>query len=187
MVTNSTPVFVLLSGGIDSTACVAFFASQGFSVSAVFVDYGQAARLKEMSAASAVASHFGIPLSKISCTGVRKKADGMIPGRNAFLISVASMEFDSSCGMLSLGVHSGTDYWDCSPEFANLMQTMLDGYSDGRIRLNFPFMTWTKRDVWDFALTRNAPLNLTYSCELGLDQPCGRCQTCGDLQKLRAS
>lgn len=187
MANNSTPIFVLLSGGIDSTACVAFFALQGFPVSALFIDYGQAAAPRETDAASAVASHYRIPLSKIRCTGARKKGQGLIAGRNAFLISLASMELESNCGMLSLGLHSGTDYWDCSPEFANLMQTMLDGYSNGRVRLNFPFLNWTKREVWHFALTKNAPLDLTYSCELGADQPCDSCQTCGDIRKLRAS
>lgn len=38
---------VLLSGGIDSAACVAFYRRLGNDVAAVFVDYGQPVREQE--------------------------------------------------------------------------------------------------------------------------------------------
>ena len=40
---ESSHVLVLLSGGIDSSACVPYYLSQGVIVSGLFVEYGPAA------------------------------------------------------------------------------------------------------------------------------------------------
>lgn len=176
---------LLLSGGIDSTACAAFLLAQNFRLEAVFVDYGQAAGVREELAAAAVAAHFGIPLRHVRCSGVHSKTAGLIRGRNAFLAFAAMMETNTS--LIAMGLHAGTPYWDCSPAFVEHVQSMFDAYCDGRVRLFVPFLSWSKREIWDFCLTRGVPLSLTYSCELGLDQPCPRCSSCRDLEALRAS
>lgn len=38
-----------------------------------------------------------------------------------------------------------------------------------------------KIEVWEYAKSKRVPINLTYSCELGLKQPCGKCPSCKDL------
>lgn len=175
---------VLLSGGIDSSACVAFLLDQAFRVESLFIDYGQAAAPQERAAAAAMASHFGVPLRQVRLSEVRPKAAGIIPGRNAFLVLAAVMESDRP--LIAIGVHSGTAYWDCSPDFVEKMQAVLDGYTDGRVRLLAPFATWTKREIWDFCLSKHVPIQLTYSCESGGERPCGHCLSCRDLEALRA-
>jgi 7-cyano-7-deazaguanine synthase in queuosine biosynthesis len=46
-VTAQRTVSVLLSGGVDSTACVAFFLGESFAVRGLFIEYEQAALAKE--------------------------------------------------------------------------------------------------------------------------------------------
>jgi 7-cyano-7-deazaguanine synthase len=185
---DSSPneALVLLSGGIDSTACVAFLKDRTDSARAIFLDYGQLSRKQEERAACAVASHFGIALTIIRCAGAKPKNAGLISGRNAFLVFLALMETQMRAGIIALGVHSGTRYWDCGPQFVAAVQQLLDGYTDGKIRLSLPFLDWTKREVWDFCKASNVPLELTYSCERGCQQPCGLCDSCRDLDMLYA-
>jgi 7-cyano-7-deazaguanine synthase in queuosine biosynthesis len=56
-------VEVLVSGGIDSAAMLAFYRRQRFDVLALFVDFGQPAAKRESRAARAVCKHYGVRLS----------------------------------------------------------------------------------------------------------------------------
>jgi 7-cyano-7-deazaguanine synthase len=179
-------VFVLLSGGVDSAACVAFYLAQSSAVDAVFVDYGQSAAADEAKASRAVATHFKIPLHSVQLHGVRRKSEGLIYGRNAFLYLLALLEFADVASLITTGIHSGTDYWDCSPGFLSGVQRLFDQYTDGRVQATAPFVLWNKRQVWDLCLDRGVPLDLTYSCERGGVPACGQCLSCRDIQALRA-
>ena len=177
---------MLLSGGIDSAACAAFLKDRTHKQRAIFFDYGQLSQKQEEQAACALAAHFQIPLTIVKCAGAKTKNAGLILGRNACLIFLALMETQMQSGLIALGVHSGTRYWDCGPQFIAAVQQVIDGYTDGRIRLSSPFLDWTKHEVWEFCKSNNVPLELTYSCERGCPQPCGLCDSCRDLEMLYA-
>jgi len=179
-------VLALLSGGIDSTAAVAFYLSRGCNVACLFVDYGQVAAPKELAAAHRVTVHYKVALRHVTCAGVCGKQGGLILGRNAFLLFTALMEFDAQSGVLAMGLHAGAPYFDCSRAFAEAARSILDGYADGRIRIGVPFLEWSKRDIWQFCQDRHVPVHMTYSCELGREQPCGECSSCKDLEALNA-
>jgi len=180
-------VLVLLSGGIDSTACVYYYYTNKFNVSALFVDYGQAAVKPELRAAGRICKHYNIKLKKITLSGGNKWGKGLIIGRNAFLLFTALMNFKYESGLISIGIHSGTTYWDCSKNFAESIQKLFMAYSNNCISIDVPLLEWSKRDIWDYCIKEKIPLNFTYSCELGLKQPCGKCLSCKDLEKLRES
>ena len=182
----SKHVTVLLSGGIDSTACLAYYLAQEFSASALFIDYGQAAGARESTAAKAVCGHYKVPLDKLTVSGVNIREGGYILGRNAFLLHTALLAFNRPSGIIALGVHAGTTYVDCSEQFIQQAQRSFDLYADGRIRIDAPFIGWNKREIWEYSRQVEAPLDLTYSCELGQEQPCGKCISCLDLEALRA-
>ena len=177
---------VLISGGIDSTACADFYLSQGFSVRALFVQYGQLAVQKEGEASQQVCDHYRVPLTVVSCEGLMEKTGGVIRGRNAFLLFTALMEFNAQSGVIAAGIHAGTSYTDCSKRFLASIQVIFDDYTDGRIRVCAPFLDWSKQDIWEYCIDRRVPLDLTYSCELGKNQPCSECLSCRDLESLRA-
>jgi 7-cyano-7-deazaguanine synthase len=179
-------VMVLLSGGIDSTSCVAFYLNQGLSVSALFVDYGQLSSHLENEAAAAVCEHYGITLQKTAISGLRQRSGGYIPGRNAFLLYAALLAFRSDTGIIGIGIHSGTTYQDCSEQFVEEMQSSFNLYTDGRVCIGAPFVRWNKLEVCHYSQTAGVPLHLTYSCELGRKQPCGECLSCKDTEALHA-
>ncbi len=174
---------VLLSGGVDSAACLAFLLEQG-PAEAMFIDYGQAAAAKEVASATAVALHYGVELRTIRCVGATPKQAGLITGRNAFLIFTALLESNRS--LLATGIHAGTRYWDCGPTFVKTIQSVCDGYADGRVRIFAPFVEWTKRQIWDYCISHDVPVDLTYSCEAAGAVPCGSCESCRDREGLRA-
>jgi 7-cyano-7-deazaguanine synthase len=57
---HSRRAVVLLSGGIDSFACAHFLRRNHFTLSAVFVDYGQVAGAQELAATGRICGLLGI-------------------------------------------------------------------------------------------------------------------------------
>ena len=54
----------------------------------------------------------------------------------------------------------------------------------GELRLEAPFVTWSKADIVRAGLALGVPYELTWSCYEGGDEPCGICATC--LDRIRA-
>jgi 7-cyano-7-deazaguanine synthase len=158
-------VLVLLSGGIDSTACVEYYLSLGYIVSALFVDYSQPYVNQEKAAATAIAKYYHIPLGEIKISGF-SISEGYIPARNSILLNLALLCFGQESGIVAIGIHSGTPYADCSPDFANLMQQIYDLYEEGRVRIDAPFLQWTKTEIWEHAKIQKVPLHLNHSTNL---------------------
>lgn len=175
---------VLLSGGIDSSCCVAFYQHAGHEVTGVFVDYGQPAREREEQSAAAIARHYAIPLHVISSVGPAQIAGGEIAGRNAFLVFAAFLHLPLQTGLMALGIHGGSRYYDCSEHFIAHLNALMSGYSDGRVSVAVPFMAWSKKAVFDFCHEARVPFELTWSCEVGPLVPCGRCLSCEDRARL---
>jgi 7-cyano-7-deazaguanine synthase len=178
--------WVLMSGGIDSTACACMLNAGGWEVEGIFVDYGQPALVQEHKAVNAVSSRLSIPVRSVTVGLTHIHSDGEVTGRNAMLVSVAFVEIGRQAGLLAVGLHSGTPYYDCGPGFINSLQQIADGYTGGVLRIHAPFINWTKDEIWGYCHEHSVPLGLTYSCELGLEHPCGRCRSCKDLEALYA-
>ena len=176
--------WLLLSGGIDSAACLAFYLKAGFRVECFHISFGQPASEHEQAAAERVARHFDVPLTILRWSGSADFMAGEIIGRNAFLFLGALIEIGKNKGVLATGIHSGTPYFDCSQTFLSSLQTVFDGYCDGRVQLAAPFLEWSKQQVLEFCEFEGVPIHLTYSCERGADQHCGRCLSCLDRSAL---
>ncbi len=183
---KQSEVVILLSGGIDSMACIPFFKDKNLNITALFCNYGQLSLEQEKSSAKAIAHFYRVNFDIINCEGLPKINGGEIISRNALLLNIALYNLQKKPGLISLGIHSGTGYVDCSEIFINKMQSIFDLYTDGTIRISTPFINWTKKDIWDYCMLKKAPLNLTYSCELGKKQPCGICNSCKDLEVIYA-
>lgn len=184
---NEKYVLVLLSGGIDSLACINYYRNLNFITEGLFIDYGQISNHKEFDAASKVADYYNIKLHKIMINTTLSIKDGFINGRNLLLVSIALTSFPSLRGFISLGIHSGALYSDCSKEFVVKAQNIIDISSTGGILIDCPFLSFTKLEIYNYCLENKLPLELTYSCEIGLIQPCGKCNSCKDLIKLYES
>jgi len=181
---EKTAATVLMSGGIDSAACAAFLAEQGNSVRGVLVDFGQAAAALERQAAHALAAQMQIPLTTYSVSGGLPYSAGELLGRNAFLIFSALFLTRQKNGLLAIGIHAGSPYYDCSPPFFSSMAQLIAEHTDGRVILIAPFLEWSKGDVLQYFLSSGLSIDLTYSCEAGTEPPCGACASCRDRRAL---
>ena len=184
--TSQPLVWLLLSGGIDSAACLAFYLKQEFQVECFHISFGQPASKHEKNAAERVARHFNVPLTILHWSGATDFTVGEIIGRNAFFLLGVLTEIGKNTGILATGIHAGTPYFDCSPAFLSSLQTVFDGYCNGRVRLAAPFLEWSKHQVFTFCESEGVPIHLTYSCEKGTEQPCRECLSCRDRRTLDA-
>jgi len=182
---ETTSCVILLSGGIDSATCVHFFLHQDLNVGALHVNYGQVSADNELLAAQAIAGHYGIPFSVIHTPNLAVGCNDLSIGRNALLLIIA-LAHTERAGIVVIGIHAGSGYPDCSDEFVSDMQRVYDRYAAGTLQITAPFASWTKADIWRYAEKARVPLWLTYSCDLGRQQPCGECQSCKDSEALNA-
>lgn len=179
-----TDAMVLTSGGLDSAACAHFLKDQGSRVRCLFIDYGQAAAIPERKAATAVASSLRVPISIRELVGGSRFPPGELRARNAFLITAALFLGQLSSGLLAIGIHAGTPYYDCSAGFVDLMTRLTTEHTDGAVRLVVPFLNWRKREVFDYFVGAGLQADLTYSCEAGTEPACGKCASCLDRRAL---
>lgn len=180
-----TRIIVLHSGGVDSSACLAYYAAKRREVASLFVNYGQLARIHEQRAVSWYARLLAIRTKTVTVSGGRYGV-GEILGRNALLASLALREASEGPVIIAMGIHSGTRYADCTPRFAELTQEMYDLYSGGRVRFEAPFLLWSKGEVLEYAMKLKIPIHRLRSCERSLPKPCGRCASCHDREALHA-
>lgn len=199
-------MIVLLSGGLDSTVLAAhILTTEPGPVEALSVHYGQR-HAREISAAAAIAAHYGIahdvadlePLrgllagSALTGGGVPvpqghysapSMAATVVPNRNMIMLAVAAgVAAARGHRQVAIAVHAGDHpiYPDCRPEFiaaANLAALLgTAGYGD--VSITAPFVNMAKADIAALGARLSAPMGLSWSCYEGGDVHCGRCGTC---------
>jgi 7-cyano-7-deazaguanine synthase len=203
--TESDPVAVLASGGVDSAILVADQAAGRHVVHPVYVRFGLAwepaeeAHLRRFLAALdgspvrplsvievPVADVYGTHWS-LSGVGVPDETttdDSVyLPGRNLLLLAKTGI-WCAQRGVhrIALGTLQGNPFADSSPQFfsgfAGLSSTAL-AYD---LRVETPFRTFTKAEVLE--LGRRLPLEHTFSCIAPAGgRHCGRCNKCAERRK----
>jgi len=177
---TSQSAIVLSSGGIDSTACLFYYRELDYNVEALFIDYGHPANPVEHQHIGLLCDRYGIPLSRLKLSGAAKGGQWEIRGRNAFFIVAALIARPAFTGILSLGIHSGSPYYDCGQRFTQLMRNLVTDYTGGTVRLDLPLTDMDKAGIVGFSRSHKVPLELTYSCQVGSLPPCGKCPSCKD-------
>ena len=187
------PVVLLLSGGLDSSTCLALATAAGARVLALTIDYNQR-HACELEAATRLARryrverHIVLPLDLRGFGGsaltsdqeVPKEgvAEGVIPAtyvpaRNTIFLSVALGWAEAAgAGDLLIGVNAldYSGYPDCRPEFiesfeatANLA-TRAGVEGTSRFRVRAPLQRLTKADIVRAGVAAGLDHGLTWSC-----------------------
>jgi 7-cyano-7-deazaguanine synthase len=195
---------VILSGGLDSTVCMALAARDGVVDLAVTFDYGQRHKV-EVGHAAAVAAHYGVehlvvPIdlrgwggSALTDTSIEVPADGgagipvtYVPARNLIFLSIAVGVAEArSLDALYIGVNAldYSGYPDCRPEFvesfrATAALALKRGVEGNPVEIRAPLVDMAKAEIVRIGVELEAPLSLTYSCYRGADLACGDCDSC---------
>ncbi len=184
MMSRQRQAYVLASGGVDSTACIAYYLDLGFRVSPVFIDFGHPANIVERLHVRQVASHYELSPREIEVRGVDAYQEGEIRGRNAAFVAIALMAYPGMSGVIALGIHAGSPYYDCTPRFRDQMSALVSEYTNGGVQFDAPFINVEKPGIVEFGKAHSLPFGLTYSCEMGATPPCGKCLSCKDREAL---
>ena len=199
---------VLLSGGLDSTVCMAVARSLGFEVYPISFNYQQRHQ-REVECARQVANFYKVErhlvintnMAEIGGSALTDSSVGVpdgdvarhdipvtyVPARNLIFLGYA-LGYAEVIGAdhIFIGVNAldYSGYPDCRPEFIQLFQDLADystkaGVADGRrIRIEIPLIQLSKKEIVQLGVELEAPLALTTSCYRGGESACGKCDSC---------
>jgi 7-cyano-7-deazaguanine synthase len=196
---------VVLSGGLDSTVCLALAAREG-PVTALTFDYGQRHQV-ELERAAAVAVHYraerlvvrldasawggsALTDARIEIPDAGAGDDAIpvtyVPARNLIFLSVAmgvAEARDADAVWLGVNALDYSGYPDCRPEFissfaATAALALKRGVEGRPVAIRTPLIDKSKADIVRLGLETGAPLQLTWSCYRGGQHPCGDCDAC---------
>lgn len=212
--TNSNrKAVILLSGGLDSTTCLAYAKNQGFDCYALSFNYGQRHHA-ELNAAKKIAAHFNVPHKiftiDVSQFGGSALTDNNIdvpnhdehrteipstyvPARNTIFLSIA-LAWAEVLGAkdIFIGVshvdYSG--YPDCRPEFIKAFQQLANlatkiGVEEGGITIHTPIIQLSKAETIQLGEKLGVDYAMTVSCYQLDDtgRACGKCDSCSLRKK----
>ena len=197
----------LISGGLDSATVVGLAKEAGHEVIGLSFDYGQR-HSRELEAAKALAGYLkvidhqiikinlaswgGSSLTDFNQTipmnGVKEQTipTTYVPGRNTVFIAIGlSLAEARGAEKLALGINAMdySGYPDCRPDYLETYQKLATlsskiGREGNGIKVWAPLITWSKKRIIQEALRLKIPIEETWSCYVGKDTPCGKCDSC---------
>jgi len=184
---------VLLSGGLDSTTCLAIAQSQGYDCYALSFNYGQTL-VYELEAAKKIARAFHVTQHKVIALPALGELGGSaltdekipildyqgdqcipntyVPARNTIFLSMALawaeviQAFDV---FLGANVVDYSGYPDCRPDYLRAFEAMANlatcaGVSGKRFSIHAPLLQWTKGQIIAAGLRLGVDYSMTVSC-----------------------
>lgn len=109
-----------------------------------------------------------------------------VPARNTVFLSIAlayAEAIDADAIFIGATSTDYSGYPDCRPEYIKAFQKMADlgtkkGVEKKSINIKAPLLHMTKAEIIKKGLELQAPLEKTWSCYLGGEKACGRCDSC---------
>lgn len=199
---------VLLSGGLDSTVCMAVAHSHCYELYPISFNYHQR-HSRELACARKVAEFYKVSRhliietnmdaiggSALTDTEINVPNGNVnrqdipvtyVPARNLIFLSYA-LGYAEVVGAerIYIGVNAldYSGYPDCRPEFIAHFQSLAN-YSTKtavqnkqKITIETPLLSLSKKDIVLLGSSLNAPLELTTSCYRGGEAACGTCDSC---------
>ncbi|MGL1833943.1 7-cyano-7-deazaguanine synthase QueC [Rhodocyclaceae bacterium SMB388] len=199
---------ILLSGGLDSTTCLAIAQADGYDCHTLSVAYGQR-HVAELTASKRIAEAMGarehriatVSLGQFGGSALTDAAIGVpthgatedipvtyVPARNTVMLSMALAWAEVlGSGDIFIGVNAVdySGYPDCRPEFIDAFETMANlatrsGVEGKRLRIHAPLMRLSKGEI----IARGIELGVDYAQTVSCYQAdasgaaCGVCEAC---------
>jgi len=196
---------VLLSGGLDSSTCLALATERGFECHTIAFDYGQR-HSAGLQAAATISEHFKASSHRVvkvsidalggsSLTDANTElpepsvGEGVpstyVPARNTIFLSIAlGLAEVLKAQHIFIGIHhvDASNYPDCSPSFLRAFQQLAKEAtaSDQNVVIEAPLVEMSKAEIIKTAHTLGVPLATTISCygANAQGEACGKCESC---------
>ncbi len=205
--TESKRAVVLLSGGLDSTTCLAIARKDGYDCYAMTFDYGQRHE-SELAAAQRVVDHLGasdlktiqINMGDIGGSALTDKTIDVpvsptqgipvtyVPARNTVFLSLAlgwAEVLDADAIYIGVNAVDYSGYPDCRPAFIDAFENLANlatkrGVEGRPIQIKAPLLQLSKSDIIQKGSQLGVDYSLTVSCYQADQQgrACGQCDSC---------
>lgn len=201
---------ILLSGGLDSTTCLAIAKNQHYDCYALSFDYGQK-HCAELIAAKKIAQHFQVTQHEIVTLSIGNFGGSAltdpkinipnyvdeklcpptyVPARNTIFLSIAlgfAEIIQAETIFIGVNAVDYSGYPDCRPEYINAFQKManLATASQTKIKIETPLIHLSKAEIIRLGLTLGVDYSMTISCYRATPDgvACGTCDSCVYRQK----
>ena len=194
-------IVVLASGGVDSSLAMLMLKERGHSIIPLHVNYGHLAEEREWKSCQAVCRHLDLPNPvRISISGMECIPSGLInsnldiveaaflPTRNLLFATLgASYAHSVQSRVIALGILANPIFPDQTPDFLRKAELCLSSALGVDIKILTPLIELDKRDVLKLARAHGLPIELTYFCHAGTEQPCGNCISCKERKSAEES
>lgn len=199
---------ILLSGGLDSTVCMAYAKDAGYELYPISFNYHQRHSIELESAKKVaqfyqVANHIVIETnmndiggSALTDTSIDVpngdvQSDEIpvtyVPARNLIFLSYA-LSYAEAIGAerILIGVNAldYSGYPDCRPAFIEKFQevanyaTKATAADHKEILIETPLLNLSKKEIVELGTRLGAPLHVSHSCYRGGEKACGKCDSC---------
>jgi 7-cyano-7-deazaguanine synthase len=189
----SKKAIVLLSGGLDSTTCLAFARSKDLECYALSFNYGQK-QSSELDAATNIAQHYQVMAHEIvnlkSIAGFSKTAlvdektsipdyapsneipTTYVPARNTIMLSIAlgwAEVLDAEYLYIGVSSVDYSGYPDCRPEYFNAFRKLANlatkrGVEGNNLTIETPLIHLSKADTILLGVSLGVDYTKTISC-----------------------
>ena len=190
----SSKAVILLSGGLDSTTCLAIAKNQGFDLNALTLNYGQRHDF-ELKSAQKIVDHFkiknhsvvNINLAQFGGSALTDEIDvpkdrsesemtdipvTYVPARNTVFLSLAlawAETINAFNIFIGVNVLDYSGYPDCRPEYIAAFEKTANlatkvGVSGERFKIHTPLINMKKSEIILNGLKLGVDYSLTSSC-----------------------
>ena len=190
-------VVCLASGGIDSSVLMFMLKKSNHEVCPLHINYGQKAEKMELKSVQEICKILNLSLEVIDIPGLAKISSGLtdlhisasehplFPARNLLLLAIGfSYASTKSIGVISIGLLANPVFPDQTIKFVKSLENTINDAMSTSMKILVPFIELNKREVVSLSKKYEFPLNLTYSCYEGLENPCGKCASCQERTKV---
>lgn len=184
-------VVCLASGGLDSSVLMMMLQKMKHEILPLHIDYGQNSSVMERRALKKVCRLLKIKPMIINASEVGKITTGitsqskltmenpLFPARNLMLLSIAAAyAISKSVFTISIGSTDNSIFPDQHERFMKKTEQLLNIATGTHLKILTPLIRLNKREVISLAKKHTFPLEITYSCHVGKQKPCGKCLNC---------